>query len=474
MADTYQQNYLESLRKELVDLVEAKLTPVALKYQYSDVSLESNIKWRPMVLVLGNYSSGKSTLINEFLGLDVQKMGQAPTDDSFTVITYPDGEADEQGPLRVIDERDGGVLLNDRQYPFELLKKHGSRFSAHFRLKRVNAPILKNLAIVDTPGMLDSISERDRGYDYQQVVGDLAQLADLILVMFDPHKAGTVQEAYHSLRKTLPQRTFEDRVVFVLNRVDECGSLVDLLRVYGTLCWNLSQMTGRKDIPRILLTYSQTYGHRREKPGEEFLHLLENQRSELKETVEEAPRHRLDHLATFVELHSERLGHFLEALLSLTKSLRMFRMKWNFFGLLLSLLAGAALGLYGFFVQPFGPVAEEVAVGAGFAIGIVIAILWFALITRTLTKIHRKKKLMQIDKLTSLASQSRHDSWQAIRDRLLAYLNETDHLPSVANVKREFTAVKSVYKKSSEEVRTAINESRGIKTVGLLGERQDQ
>jgi EH domain-containing protein 1 len=34
--------------------------------------------------------------------------------------------------------------------------------------------------------------------------------------------------------------------------------MTDLLRVYGTLCWNLSQITGRKDIPMIHLTYSPT------------------------------------------------------------------------------------------------------------------------------------------------------------------------------------------------------------------------
>jgi EH domain-containing protein 1 len=60
--------------------------------------------------------------------------------------------------------------------------------------------------------MLDSITERDRGYNYQDVIGDLAQIADLVLVLFDPHKAGTVREAHTSLRDTLPAKTFEDRV----------------------------------------------------------------------------------------------------------------------------------------------------------------------------------------------------------------------------------------------------------------------
>ena len=152
--------------------------------------------------------------------------------------------------------------------------------------------------------MLDAVAERDRGYDYQEVISDLAQLADLILVMFDPHKAGTIRESRESLRHTLPQATYEDRVVFVLNRMDECRNLEDLLRVYGTLTWNLSQMTGRKDIPRIFLTYSAAEVA---EPVPEHLKLLENQRQKLRELMQDTPRHRLDHLANFIEEHGVQI-----------------------------------------------------------------------------------------------------------------------------------------------------------------------
>ena len=204
----YRENYINSLRAEMVAMVKDNLTPVAKEYGYSEVPLESTIKWRPMVLILGNYSSGKSTLINEFLGADIQAVGQAPTDDSFTIITYDEAIEDSEA-VHVTQERDGKFLLNDPDYPFEILKKHGQRFSAHFRLKKVNSPFLKNLALIDTPGMLDSITERDRGYDYQEVIGDLAQLADLVLVLFDPHKAGTVRESHTSLRETITTRTLK-------------------------------------------------------------------------------------------------------------------------------------------------------------------------------------------------------------------------------------------------------------------------
>jgi EH domain-containing protein 1 len=138
----YRDNYITALRTELLEMVSEQLTPVAMRYGYSEVPLETNIKWRPQVLVLGNYSSGKSTLINEFLGMDVQGTGQAPTDDSFTFITHDENEPDD-APVRVTDQRDGKFLLNDPEYPFETLKKHGQRFASHFKLKKVNARFLK-------------------------------------------------------------------------------------------------------------------------------------------------------------------------------------------------------------------------------------------------------------------------------------------------------------------------------------------
>ncbi|MCX5883563.1 MAG: dynamin family protein, partial [Deltaproteobacteria bacterium] len=343
----YRENYINALHSELLEMVEKHLTPVAVRYGYSEAPLEATIKWRPLVLVLGNYSSGKSALINEFLGSDIQKTGQAPTDDSFTILTYDDN-ADSGSPIHVTEERDGNFLLNDPAYPFESMKKHGQRFTSHFRLKKVNSPFLKELAIIDTPGMLDSVTERDRGYNYQDVIGDFAQIADLILVLFDPHKAGTIREVHTSLRETLPERTFEDRVLFVLNRIDECASLNDLLRVYGTLCWNLSQITGRKDIPMIHLTYSQRAGiasRNRREHDLSYLQYLENQREELKIAVMEAPRHRLDHLAAFVETHSERLSQMLHALINYRQNRSSYRLKNLTIGAILSLaFSGAAIG----------------------------------------------------------------------------------------------------------------------------------
>lgn len=457
----YRDNYIKALRSELLEMVAEFLTPVATRYGYSDVPLETNIKWRPQVLLLGNYSSGKSTLINDFLGAGIQKTGQAPTDDSFTVITYDDSPA-VGDPVRVTDERDGKFLLNDPEYPFETLKKHGQRFSSHFKLKKVNSPFLKNLAIIDTPGMLDSISERDRGYNYQDVIGDLAQIADLVLVLFDPHKAGTVREAHTSLRDTLPARTFEDRVLFVLNRIDECTSLIDLLRVYGTLCWNLSQITGRKDIPMIHLTYSpqaQDSGTMMPDDGEcSYLQYLQNQREELKNAVLQAPCYRLDNLASFVETHGERLAHFLEALISYRRRARKFRFKSFGIGLGFSLMVGGALFVMTLMASPLAGM-DMMTKGICAAAGALITLgIWGASLRRFLFGRFHNKTLKNMDHLTALKTQTRRDSWDAIRNLVYSHLKNTRGKYSLGDVRYEYSSVWKVYEKGSKEIRESLRE----------------
>ncbi|WP_020586869.1 dynamin family protein [Desulfobacter curvatus] len=453
------ENYMNALREDIVDTITRHLTPAARRYGYSDMPLETNVKWRPMVLVIGNYSSGKSSLINEFLGAKIQDTGQAPTDDSFTVLTYDDSVPETEG-IRVVEQRDGKALLNDPEYPFSTLRKHGQRFAAHFQLKKINSPFLKNLAIIDTPGMLDSISERDRGYDYQEVLGDLAQKAGLVLVLFDAHKAGTVREAYKSIRETLTAHTFEDRIIFVLNRIDECTTFNDLLRVYGTLCWNLSQITGRKDIPMIRMTYSSNAAAISKVSAPAFLPLLENQREDLKQTILQTPLRRLDHLATYLEIHGERLAHYIEALQAFNLELQKFRIQKIFIGLLISLLGG---GLIAFLLMTLVGMADPTTllsaggIGAGLIMG-----LWLAFPQKKLELKFRKNRLQDIDTLTPIADQTRKDSWSAIRDLVYLHLKENKGDYTLYELKLDLFDIRQVNDDATHDIREALGSFRSM------------
>lgn len=313
--------------------------------------------------------------------------------------------------------------------------------------------------------MLDSITERDRGYNYQDVIGDLAQIADLVLVLFDPHKAGTVREAHTSLRDTLPAKTFEDRVLYVLNRIDECASMTDLLRVYGTLCWNLSQITGRKDIPMIHLTYSPVAAEksgRLDEPKAAYLQYIENQREELKKAVLQAPCHRLDNLASFVETHGERLCHFLEGMISFRKQIRRFRAKSFFSALAGSLVGGAAawVGLISF--TPVAGLHPTLQLTGAATLSALLLIGWLAVVQKYLSARFLNKWLEQLDGLTPLPNQTRRDSWAAVRDLVYVNLKNNRGNYSLSQVVGEYAMVKEIHDRGSREIREALKELNGI------------
>jgi GTPase SAR1 family protein len=318
----------KELQQEIRKRVEANLFPLWEEYMFDTGELAAVLKWKPTVMLLGNYSSGKSTLVNELLGMDIQLTGQAPTDDSFTVLTAP-------GENEKMRSATGSSLVNDDQLPFSRFKSYGEQFTSHFLMKLVENDILENLAIIDSPGMLDSVTEKGRGYDFADVIGEFAVLADLIVLMFDPHKAGTIKETYTTIRSTLPERSGEDRIVYVMSRIDECDNLSDLMRSYGTLCWNLSQMTGRKDIPRIYLTYASTV----QRKAQDFEALLD-ERDQLKSKILSAPENKIGHILQLVDRKLHELKMAIEAMNTLATIGR---------GLLKGMLKKTLLGSVGIF-----------------------------------------------------------------------------------------------------------------------------
>jgi hypothetical protein len=301
--------------------------------------------------------------------------------------------------------------------------------------------------------MLDSIAERDRGYDYQQVVGDFAQIADLILILFDPHKAGTVREAHASLRDTLPARTFEDRVRFVLNRVDECQQLSDLIRVYGTLCWNLSQMTGRKDIPKIHLTYASQASQ-----PSDYLKYLDNERAQLVNVVRSAPELRLDHLVSYVELHAERLGHLVEALVTYTSRARrrLWRSLW--LGFVISATFGFVATATAFWTAG---VADPLLLAAiGCSTSLLVYFLWCLSAVPALQENFRSRQIVEVDELTDLSFQSRKDSWANVK-AICAQQIKSKMLKRRV-VRRQQKLIQEFISKKIPELRAALSEYHGL------------
>jgi len=111
--------------------------------------------------------------------------------------------------------------------------------------------------MIDPPGTSHSPalgrSDTDRGYDFKRAMQWFAERADVILVMFDPDKPGTTFETLDVLTSSL--RGLSSKMLLILNMVDDFRSVHDFARAYGALCWNLSKVIPRKDLPFIYTTY---------------------------------------------------------------------------------------------------------------------------------------------------------------------------------------------------------------------------
>ena len=55
-------------------------------------SYATRIPWWPLISILGTFSAGKSSFINQFLGQKLQLTGNQAVDDKFTVICYSSKE----------------------------------------------------------------------------------------------------------------------------------------------------------------------------------------------------------------------------------------------------------------------------------------------------------------------------------------------------------------------------------------------
>ena len=258
----------------------------------------------PFCLLVGNHSSGKSSFINYVLKRDIQKAGVAPTDDTFTVIAPGSQDSDADGP----------TMVGNPDLGFGSLRQFGPTLIHHTQLK-VRTSQLKFM-LVDSPGMIDAPAnyygspgqqgilgdvKMDRGYDFQGVVRWLATRADVVLVFFDPDKPGTTGETMSVLLNSLSG--MDHKLLIVLNKADQFSKIHDFARAYGSLCWNLSKVIPRKDLPPIFTMCLPTSGDgKKQNTVSDSLKDLEHTRDDVVEKVMQAPKRRVDNGTCYLHL----------------------------------------------------------------------------------------------------------------------------------------------------------------------------
>ncbi len=230
------------------DLYKTKVLPLEKKYQLHTLCLptsgaiqDSEFDARPMVLLLGQYSTGKTSFIRHLLGIDFPGMhiGPEPTSDKFMALIHGEDH-------KIIK---GNTLTVMPELPFFGLSQFGSRFLNHFNGSVANSPLLEFMNMIDTPGILSGEKQRlSREYPFSKTAKWFADRSDLILLLFDAHKLDISDEFKEVVETIRPHN--DDKIRCVLNKADAVEK-DQLVRVYGSLMWSMGKLFSTPEVVRV-------------------------------------------------------------------------------------------------------------------------------------------------------------------------------------------------------------------------------
>jgi len=227
----------------LKKMYKEKLLPLEQRFKYHEFASPSlkdaYFDAKPFVLLIGQYSVGKTTFIKFLLERDFPgvRIGPEPTTDRFMVIM---GAAMD----RTIP---GNALVADASKPFTQLTKFGMGFLNKFECAECKSPILDKISFIDTPGILSGEKQRTgRGYSFPEMCEWFAGRCDRILLLFDAHKLDISDE----MKETIDNlRNNDDKIRVILNKADIPTQ--QLVRVYGALMWSLGKVFQTPEVLRV-------------------------------------------------------------------------------------------------------------------------------------------------------------------------------------------------------------------------------
>ncbi|KAM3826480.1 sarcalumenin isoform 3-T3 [Vipera latastei] len=325
-ADDYSGTILQRLRK----IYHSSIKPLEQSYRYNELrqheitaypgrtlgssATDGEITSKPMVLFLGPWSVGKSTMINYLLGLDDTPhqlyTGAEPTTSEFTVIMH--------GPK--VKTIEGIVMAADSARSFSPLEKFGQNFLEKLIGIEIPHKLLERVTFVDTPGIIENRKQQERGYPFNDVCQWFIDRADLIFVVFDPTKLDVGLEL-EMLFRQLKGR--ESQIRIILNKADSLATQ-ELMRVYGALFWSLAPLINVTEPPRVYVSSFWPMEYQ----AETHQDLFSKEEISLLEDLNQVIENRLENKIAFIRQHAIRVR--IHALL-VDRYLQTYKDKMTFF-----------------------------------------------------------------------------------------------------------------------------------------------
>eukprot|EP00931_Biecheleriopsis_adriatica_P048977 TRINITY_DN28315_c0_g1_i1.p1 TRINITY_DN28315_c0_g1~~TRINITY_DN28315_c0_g1_i1.p1 ORF type:complete len:504 (-),score=104.49 TRINITY_DN28315_c0_g1_i1:57-1568(-) len=265
--------------QRLKSLYMEHLRPIEAQSHFShfnDAALTAcELEARPQVLLVGQYSTGKTSLIKWITGIESTffDIRPQPSTDKFMAVVHGDEE-------KVIN---GDAATCLPELPYSGLSRFGSSFLGKFQVLVERADILQQISFIDTPGVLSGDKQRiSRGYDFTKVCQWLASRCDLILLLFDAHKLDISDEFKEVIEA---MKSDGDKCRCVLNKADEIDG-ENLVKVYGALMWNLGKILWTPEVARM---YIGSFWDRDYK-SRDLERLLNQDRKDLMQELRDLPR----------------------------------------------------------------------------------------------------------------------------------------------------------------------------------------
>lgn len=244
--DKVSEKNSEILLKDLKKLYENAIRPLETLYKYRDLSNrhfgDSEIFSKPLILFMGPWSGGKSTIINYLLDIENKEInlhtGAEPSPAYFNILMY--GEEPE-----ILD---GTELAAD--HTFSGLQKFGQGLEERLKGYKIPSKLLDKVNIVEIPGILEVRKQVSRIFPFNDACQWFIDRADIIFLVYDPSKLDVGPET-EAILDQLKGREHQTRIL--LNKADQVKP-EELMRVQGALIWNISPLMSSAQPPVMYTT----------------------------------------------------------------------------------------------------------------------------------------------------------------------------------------------------------------------------